>query len=72
MTEPIGLRLRFEDLFIVVTPTAGEEFLIVITDAIGREPADEDKRKRALRHLNRAISVLRKQVWQMLDEEVLT
>lgn len=72
MTENIGLRLRHEDLFIVVTPTAGERFHIEVTDALGREPADEKKREAALRHLLRTLSDLRGQVWRLLGGEILT
>ncbi len=72
MTENIGLRLRFEDLFIVVVPTAGKDFVIEVTDALGREPDNDEKRKRALQHLLKSISGLRGQVWQMLGGEVLT
>jgi hypothetical protein len=72
MTENIGLRVRFEDLFVVVVPTAGERFDINVTDALGREPLDEEKRRRALQHLLRSLSDLRGQVWKMLGGEVLT
>jgi len=72
MTENIGLRLRFEDLFIVVAPTAGTRFDIFVTDALGREPKDEQKREAALRHLLRSLSDLRGQVWKMLGSEVPT
>lgn len=72
MTENIGLRLRYEDLFIVVAPTAGKQFDIFVTDALGREPKDEKKREAALRHLLVSLSGLRGQVWKMLGGEVLT
>lgn len=72
MTENIGLRLRYEDLFIVVAPTAGQRFDIFVTDALGREPKDEKRRAAALQHLLRSLSDLRGQVWKMLGGEVLT
>lgn len=72
MTENIGLRIRFEDLFIVVVPTAGKAFNISVTDVFGREPDDEKRRRQALQHLLRSISELRGQVWQLLGGEILT
>jgi hypothetical protein len=70
MTENIGLRLRFDDLFIVVAPTAGKTFDIFVTDAFGREPFDEARRAAALRHLLRSLSDLRAQVWKLIGGEV--
>ena len=72
MTENIGLRLRFEDVWIVVAPSAGQFFEIFVSDVLGHEVEDEAKRQRALRHLLRSLSGLRTQVWKMLGEEVLT
>lgn len=72
MTENIGLRLRFEDLFIVVAPSSGNSFSITVTDVWGREPDDDTKRRHALQHLLRALSDLRGQVWEMLGGEILT
>lgn len=67
----IGLRLRFEDMFIVVAPRADGTFDVMVTDAIGRAPQDEAARRRALQHLLREISSLRGQVWVLLGGEVL-
>lgn len=69
MTENLGPRIRYLDLFIVVAPSAGEEFTIDVTDALGRPPKDERKRQAAIRHLLRSLSDLRAQVWRMLPHD---
>lgn len=68
MTENIGVRLRFEDVWIVVLPSVTDEYTIQVLDVLGRHCADADKMERALRFLNRELSKLRTQAWNMLGE----
>lgn len=71
---PIGLRLRTDSAYIVVTPKAkptpeGDEFDIEITDAVGG-PVSGAARKAALNHLLYSLSGLRRQVFTMLGGKI--
>ena len=59
--QPVGLRLRFNGCYIIVTPPDddGDNYLITITDAVG-EPVANGDRVRALKYLLRKISDIRK------------
>ncbi len=64
-----GLRLRFEDMFIVVSPQDNKPFLVEITD-VGGHPVSHENRRRGLQHLLETTSSLRKQVYAMLGGKI--
>jgi hypothetical protein len=68
MTENIGLRLRFKDLYIVVTASATEQFSISITDAKCKEPENDAELLEALEFLQHQVDNLRNQVWRRITK----
>lgn len=71
MTENIGLRIRFGDTWVIVTPTETSLFNIEISRNELRVPVQDDARElEALEHLqHNLVDVLRKQIWDLIQEK---
>lgn len=70
MTAPLGIRMRFGDWWVIVTPGEGERYTIDVMDVESRQPRDRVHRKQACREMTKVLNKLRKQIFvEELDGE---
>lgn len=69
MTENIGLRIRFKDTWVIVTPSETDLFRIDFAGLFASLPVDDQAQLEALEHLQPQIDGLRQQIWRLIKEK---
>lgn len=69
MTENIGLRIRYKDTWVIITPSETDFFRIDFAGLFASIKVDERAQLEALEHLQPQIDIMRQQIWRLIKEK---